>query len=291
MKNESTSCGKLCFVLPILALVVAVGAYFIPQKLFSDSGNVSEEKIKEIVFDVARQNPQLLMEAMNEGLIKKREDVIKQLSADITTRIADIDKRCIKFGKEDAQKTIVCFFDPLCKHCIEFQKNMIKIIADKKEVCFKMIPVAVLGNSSTNVAKIYITVQRKAPAKMLKFIEKIVNLDDAVDRDSLEKVLKELDIDPKEIDKLQEDADRQLVENDAFAEDLKIPVVPAIFVSTGKEFSMLQSAGLEPLLEALGEQQTAVKDAPKAIEPEDKVTDENKTNQTETKSPTTEKTD
>jgi protein-disulfide isomerase len=231
---------------------VAIGACFFQKRCTGGSDAAFQEKVKNVVIDVAKQNPQLLVDAIGEGVSKKREDAIKQMSANVKARMEEIDKHSMKFGETKSTRTVVCFFDPLCKHCIEFQKNMVQMVEKKADVCFKIVPVAILGEMSTKLAKTYIALHEVAPAKTLAFLGAIVKTKGEIKETTIKAAVEEQALKMQEVEGKMLEAEKKLIENDTLAEGLGIPVVPAIFVSTGGEFDMAQSASQEQLLGMLG---------------------------------------
>jgi protein-disulfide isomerase len=249
MENNGSSSCKLGIVVSFIALGVAAASYFYPPKAPEVSASSTfDEKVKGILIDLIKQNPQLLMDAMGEGMAKKREDTIKQLGNDVVAKKEEIYKQCLAFGKADSKNSIVCFFDPLCKHCIEFLRTMIKLLKENKDVSFMTIPVAVLGEDSVLLAKTYIAVYGKSPEKAIVFVEKITKEGSTMDKSAIEKALKESGLDPKEIEKTLDVADKKLSSNGVMAESLKIPVVPAIFVIQGTNVNMVQATGIDDIL-------------------------------------------
>jgi protein-disulfide isomerase len=224
------------------------------------------------MIDVVKQNPQLLMDAMGEGIAKKRKDVMKQLSADVAGQRAEISSQSMKFGKLDAKKSMICFFDPLCKHCIEFQKSMVKLIKAKKDVRFELLPVAVLGEDSVTLAKVIIAAYKKSAAKAIKLIEKITESENEMDKAAIEKALKTAGFDSKEIEGMLTEVDKKLVANGALAEKLKIPVVPAIFfINENGDISMIQATAIAPLSEIIdGKPQSEKNTEEESVEEDEK---------------------
>ena len=254
MDNRNSSCGRGCgckcgVVLSLIALVIAGATYFYPKKTADPcSSSTFDEKVKSIVLDVVKQNPQLLMDAMGEGIAKKREETLKKLVDDVSEKGAEVSKLCLKYGKLDSKTTLTCFFDPLNEHCIEFLRSMVKLVKAKKDVCFKMMPVAVLGDDSILLSRVYIAAYDKNPEKSLTFIDKIVNSDGNMDKAAIEKALKAAGLDNKEIEGMMNDSDKKLIENGKFAESLKIPVVPAIFLHRDGKVTLLQTTDTEQLI-------------------------------------------
>lgn len=253
MENK-TSCSsgcKLTLVISVAALIFSAMAYFCPKKAAepTPSSNL-DDKVKSVVINVIKQDPQLLMDAMGEGIAKKREAAIGELTKGVSDLANEIDKQSMKFGDASAKQSIVCFFDPLCKHCIDFQKSMIKLVKANKKICFKLIPAAVLGEDSVTLSKIYIAVYEKSPEKALTFLEKITSSEKEVTKAEIEKSLKTAGFNPEEIEKMLPDADKKLIENGKMAEFLKIPVVPAIFAVNGKDIQIVQATDIDSLIAA-----------------------------------------
>ncbi|NCB50240.1 MAG: hypothetical protein EOM53_06195, partial [Alphaproteobacteria bacterium] len=248
--------------------IIAAIAFFNQKKPADAAGNAAfDDKIKTTVMDLVKQNPQLIMDAMGEGIAKKREETIKQLSNEVFKQKEDIAKQSMTFGAADSKTAVVCFFDPLCKHCIEFQRSMIGIIKSKSDVCFKLMPVAVLGEDSVTLAKLYISIYDKNKEKALAFIEKITEVGGAMDKDAIEKALKSIGLTSKDLEDSLAAADKKLVANGVLAEKLKIPVVPAIFKVVGSDSTMIQATGKDDLLKIIGVTKTdSITPAPKEDE-------------------------
>ncbi|MDR3030983.1 MAG: thioredoxin domain-containing protein [Holosporales bacterium] len=272
MENKGSASCKLGIVISILALIVASAAYFCPRNTCFGTRKTSEltvsstfdEKVKSIVVDLVKQNPQLLMDAMGEGIAKKREDAMKQLHADVLAQKDELEKQSLKFGKSDSKTSVICFFDPLCKHCIEFQKTMSKLIKAKKDVRFNLLPVAVLGEDSIVLAKTYFAVYEKSPDKAATFIDKITEDGSAMDKPAIEKALKSAGLESKEIEGMLEAADKKLAASGAMAEKLRVPVVPAIFIINGSNVNMIQGTGIDdilPLIEQVPAQATKAEES------------------------------
>ncbi|MDR1475964.1 MAG: thioredoxin domain-containing protein [Holosporales bacterium] len=239
----SGNCCKFGTIVSILALLVAIAAYFCPKKEKApslDSG--LDERIRSGVLDIIRQNPQLLMDAMGEGIAKKREDAVNQLAAKVLTQKNDIINKALCFGKTDSKQLVICFFDPMCKHCIEFQNSMIKLIKSGTNVKFAVLPVGVLGEDSVLLGKVYYAVYAKSPEKALAFIESVTSNGEATDKDAIEKALKVVGLSFKEIEPLLSEGDKKIASNGVMAEGLEVPVVPAIFISTApNKMEMVQT--------------------------------------------------
>lgn len=249
--NCSGCCCKLTLVIAILALIVAATAYFCPRSSLTSYGTTFDEKVKGIILETAKQNPQLFMNAMEEGAAKQREDQLKRVEQEISEKIPEISKLAHKYGQLESKTSVVCFFDPLERNCIELLKEMLRMVKEKKDVCFKLLPVAALGEDSVVLAKVYIAVYEKSPEKSVRFIEKITSVEGDMDKKAIEKALKEVDLDPKEIEGMLGESDKKLVANGQLAENIHIPVVPAIFLAKDGKTTMLRLKSANQLEEEI----------------------------------------
>jgi protein-disulfide isomerase len=250
MESRGTSCCKLGVAISVLALGVAITAYLCPKKETAVQDTTLDERVRSTVIDVIKQNPQMLMDAVGEGIARQRVEAAKQLSNDVLAQKAELMKQGIRLGKIDSKVLIICFFDPLCKHCVDFQKSVMKLIEAKKDVEFVLLPVAVLGDDSALFCRVYYALHEKAPDKILKFVKAVVEAE-TMDKKAIEDALKKVGLESKDIEANLQNGSKKLEENGTLAERLKIPVVPAIFVLKGNDVQMLQATGVEQVLQAI----------------------------------------
>ncbi len=258
MENKNSSCcNKLSLFVSLAAIAISASTYFCKSNKVEEKQTDStlDERVKSIVLDFIKQDPQCITDAIGEGFAKKRDKELDDLSKNVASKYTEIRKQAIMFGKPDSKNIFVCFFDPLCKHCIDFQKTMIKLIKAKKDATFKLLPVGVLGEDSIKLAKYYLAVYAKNPEKALAFIEKIVTSEKA-DQKAIDSALKDINITADDIKDLLTEGDKQLVSNGMLAEKLKIPVVPAtFFMKDGQEAKMVQATGVDQILPLIEELQ------------------------------------
>lgn len=252
-KQKCSGCScKIIGILSVLALIVACASYFCPkQSCSSTESSTFDEKVRGIIIETIKQNPQLIMNAMGEGIAKQREEEMKQVEKSVADKSAEISKLASKFGKLDSKTSVTCFFDPLEKSCIELQRTILNLVRAKKDICFKLLPVAVLGEDSVTLAKVYIAVYEKSPEKAVTFIEKITAGNGEMDKKAIDAALKEAGLDSKEIEGMMDDCDKQLAENGKLAEGMKIPVVPAIFLTKDGKTTMLRLSSADQLIQAV----------------------------------------
>ena len=258
MENSNQKCSrcgcKVSVVVSVLALAVAGASYFCPKHSESAvDSSTFDERIKNIMIDAVKQNPQLLMDAMGEGMAKQREEALKQVEIAVGEKTAEISKLASKLGELESKTSVICFIDPLEKSCVELQRSMIKLIKAKKDVCFKILPVAVLGDDSVTLAKVYLAAYEKGIEQAVKFIDSITSTKGEIDKKAIDNALKSAGLNSKEIEGMLDESDKKLIENGKMADSLKIPVVPAIFLTNGDKTTMLKLTSAEQLESAIDE--------------------------------------
>jgi protein-disulfide isomerase len=249
-KERCAACGKISIALSVLALAVSVVGHFKPCFKPGAEG-MSDEQIREAVLEAIRANPQIVVDAMGEGMALRRDEEFKKLAERINASKAEVDKMCMVFGKAASKNVVTCILDPLCKHCIEFLKSMIKMATAGHDVCFKVMPVAVLGADSVTVAKIYIACYEKNPVGTLKVIDAVVNCKKELNKDVITQILKETGFNPAEIESMMDSSDAKIARNGEFAERAGIPLVPAIIVSTPNGVKFVQATDIEQLTQEI----------------------------------------
>lgn len=257
---ESNCCGKVSLALSVLAII---GTLYFKFGNSGDQAVIDDDKIKAVALQAVRENPKVIVDAMGEGINQKRVETIQQISEGIIQNKDEISRMSLKFGPKDAKSKIVCFFDPLCPHCIEFQKSMIKLLEAKKSVEFQMMPVVIVGEDSVLIARLYTLIYKKSPEKALEFIGKITN-EKTVDQKTIEKAVKSIGLDYKELEASSTDADKVLLEVGQLANKLNIPVVPAAFIVKGSKAEPLQSFLIEDLAAVIDDGIPSSEPAPEA---------------------------
>ncbi len=254
-RQKCSGCGcRISVVMSILALLVAAASYFCPKHSTSTvDSSTFDEKIKGIMIETVKQNPQLLMNAMGEGIAKQREDELKQVEKSVAEKSVEISKQASKFGKLESKTSVICFIDPLEKACVELQKNILNLVKAKKDICFKILPVAVLGDDSVTLAKVYLATYEKGAEQALKFIEHITSGKGDMDKAAIDAALKAAGFNSKEIEGMMDDCDKKLAANGKLAESLKIPLIPAIFLTKADKVTMLRLSSADQLPKAIEE--------------------------------------
>ncbi len=107
---------------------------------------LDEEKLREVVRQVIKENPQLIMDTLNEYMAEqKKKSEEQQFEASFKTRIEDIpvDANSPVKGKKDAPITLIEYTDFQCPYCERGSKTVeavLKKYPEQVKVIFKNNP-------------------------------------------------------------------------------------------------------------------------------------------------------
>ena len=240
-------CAKQCImILSLTACILSAFALNKVNKMCNTKVNDNiEERIKEEVKDVIEKNPQLILDAISNGLVSKRENILEQSAVNVDNNKSDVIRSAIKVGEHNTKFSTVLFFDPAGTPCKEALKQIVDILNDSKagkKMCFYLIPVSILGDASEELAKVYYKLQafdndksKKSKDKSNKFGEFLQEI--VKDGATVDKVLDKMKINKHELKKYEEIAKSNLSRSNELLEKLKISSLPAIFVSNNNSSS------------------------------------------------------
>jgi protein-disulfide isomerase len=167
------------------------------------SGGVGEDKIKEIVRQVIKDEPKLIIDSVqNMQNTERQEKVAKASEAlkDDTIRLALFNNSNSPFiGRADSQKTVVEFFDYNCPACKMQFKALEELHAANPEIkiIFKEFPI--FGEVSDKNSAIGLAVHRIAPEKYFEFHSKMMTAEGRADEAATLEIVKSLGMDVEKI--------------------------------------------------------------------------------------------
>ncbi len=247
MKNqENDSTMKIIIGVAVVA-VVGIGIYLskgnkpsetkndVATKSSITSSTFSAEQtkaIEDIVVKVAREQTDVFMKAINEGMQLQQEKASRDLEKNATQEVEGIKKNAILWGDPKAALQVYAMIDPMCPHCHDFMKTAIEAIDKSKDVAFTIVVAPILGANSVAVSKVMLAAAKQSADKskvlMGKFADKVNDLT----RDKLLELIKDsgLDVAKFKTDEESPAIQKQLEENVALFEKLKIPGVPTVLL-------------------------------------------------------------
>lgn len=247
MKNqENGSTMKILIGVAVVA-VVGMGIYLskgnkpneakneLATKSSGTSSVFSAEQtkaIEEIVVKVAREQTDVFMKAINDGMQLQQEKASRDLEKNATQELEGIKKNAILWGDPKAPLQVYAMIDPMCPHCHDFMKTAIAALDKSKDVAFTLVVAPILGANSVAVSKVMLAAAKqntdKSKVLMGKFADKVNDLT----REKLLELIKDsgLDVAKFKTDEESPAIQKQLEENVALFEKLKIPGVPTVLL-------------------------------------------------------------
>ena len=134
-------------------LLASTALFLLPLSSFADS--LSEDRVKELVLEAIRDNPRIVLEAIQ--MIEKREKTAKAFEVkQVLTSNRDAlerDPNAPVFGNPEGDVTVVEFFDYNCPYCRRVKPHMEALLdADKNvRVVYREWPI--LGEGSVFAAR------------------------------------------------------------------------------------------------------------------------------------------
>ncbi len=195
----------------------------------------SPEQIKEIeniVVNVARDQTEVFMKAISEGMQLQQEKASHELEKNATSEIEAIKKNAVVWGDTKAPLQVFALIDPMCPHCIDFIQNSIEAVTKSKDVAFTIVVAPILGPNSVAVSKVMLASAKQSSDKTKTLMGKFVNKVSELNREKLLAMIKEsgINLTKFKADEESPSIQKELEENTALFEKLKIPGVPTLFI-------------------------------------------------------------
>ena len=137
-----------------MKLLLASAAFFLlPLSSYADG--LSEDRVKELVLEAIRENPGIVLEAIQ--MIEEREETVKAFEAkQVLTSNRDAlerDPNAPVLGNPDGDVTVVEFFDYNCPYCKRVKPHMEALLAADKNVRVVYREWPMLGEGSVFAAR------------------------------------------------------------------------------------------------------------------------------------------
>lgn len=142
---------KFLAVLPFLALSIAPG-----YSLAADAGlsDIQKSEVRQVVKEYLRENPELVVEALQSFQQKQQEQSLNAAKEKITQYQAQLTAKDLPgAGNPQGDVTVIEFFDYNCGYCKKAIEDIKHVLENDKNVRFVFFDMPILGPSSTEAAK------------------------------------------------------------------------------------------------------------------------------------------
>ncbi len=210
----------------ILATTLLMGSLNIQAQSLDDQ---QKQEVRELVRKTLVENPDILVEAMNE--LRKREIAARQ-SAE-TQMLEDRQKQLFEnpenpiMGNPKAKVTIAYFGDYNCGFCKRQDPILKKIVEENPDVKIVVKELPVLGPESREAAEMALATFKLDKDKYLSVNQRLMSRPGRHTSSSIKAALKAEGVDSDKL-KVDESVTQQLDENLRLAQELGIRGTPAL---------------------------------------------------------------
>jgi protein-disulfide isomerase len=242
-------------MLKVLSLVVLLGtAVTVHAKVTPPQ----TEEINKVVAEYIQQNPQAIIDSLQNHSKKQEQEAIAKLNAGVTAskdQLSD-SKGAIVIGKEDAAVKLVIFVDPNCPHCRVLETAISDIEKDlpgKEKLGILVRQWPILGDNSKVVSAGLIAAYAQDPKKFTDLSTKLINSKEPMDEAKFINIAKESGFDTAKLEAaMKSDAVMtQLKNTQDLAVKIGLEATPTLILSDKTGARLVQvgdKAGLQQLL-------------------------------------------
>ncbi|MFN7038164.1 MAG: DsbA family protein [Alphaproteobacteria bacterium] len=232
--NKSSSFPFILFLIVVLGSLAFIFRNHIVLKTNvsqQDASNVNE--IEQIVKDVIKNSPELIISSLENYQIKQQQDMEEKSKSSIINKKQELeDAQSPSSGNIDADVTIVGFFDYKCGHCKKASNALSQILFNDKKIkmIYKELPI--LGETSREAAKAALAVYKLEPKKYSEFHNKLMAVQN-ISNESISKLIEDLNIDKEKWEAAKSDSfiNEELEKNRNLARELNIQGTPAFIIN------------------------------------------------------------
>ena len=226
---------RLFLALSALALLLA----FQPTAPASASSHAltpaQKKQIEEIVRQFLLQNPEVMVEALNNLRTKEEEEQAKSIETIIATRRNDLERDPASpvSGNPKGDVTLVEFFDYRCGYCKRVHETVQTVVKNDGNIRLVYKEFPVLGPESVMAARVALAAFKIAPGKYPALHEKIMALPSrSIDEENVMAQVGAAGIDLKAVrQRMQDPAIQKEIERiQELAEALRIRGTPSFIV-------------------------------------------------------------
>lgn len=232
-QKKSNNNGLIIFIL-LIAIFCLIGSWgkikdYVQKSLYS--GN--DERTKKIVAEYIIKNPDLIIKSLTEYQIKKE----KEYEAEINTKIADFEVKAYNnddfpfAGNSKGDVTLIYYFDYNCSWCKRADNSVNELLMNDKNVKVIYQEMPILSELSRKISKAALAVFTLDKKLYLKFHDGVMKKN-ILSEQTIDDVLKELDIEPSKIANIVNDKaiDDKLNTISQKAQELHIAGIPAFLL-------------------------------------------------------------
>lgn len=241
---------------PLFSLVLSSGLLLTPVAAKAESSFTPEQKaeIEAMFHDYILENGDVLIEALEKNQIEQQAKQMEETRQNISDNSDYLyNSGSPATGPDDADITIVEFFDYNCGYCKRALNEVQSILDEDKNVrvVFKDMPI--LSPESMEASKWALASQKQG--KYFEFHSALMNFKGAKNEAAYKKIAKDLNLDVKQLekDKESEEVIAKIDKNLEMSTKLGIRGTPAFIIGTEFSPGYIPAAQMKSMIEKVRE--------------------------------------
>lgn len=230
MRNKNS--GFLMFVVAVISLIAgsAVTALYL-GKGGAGGGSVSEDAIRQVL----ENNPQIIVDAFQKGRAQQQAEQMKKAKENVGAKLNELENnpKSPTAGNPKGDAVIVEFFDYNCGYCKHVVPDVIKLLAEDKEVKFVFIDFPILGPTSEVAARAAIAANFIDPTKYFAYHQALMEFQGQKTEEGVLEVAKKVGYSPEKIkEKMKSTEVSDLIQqHQQLGRDIGISGTPAFVIA------------------------------------------------------------
>jgi protein-disulfide isomerase len=198
-----------------------------------DSEKELKSKTQEIIKEYLLENPEIIVDALNQLQKRKMEEIENKVSGYISDKKDEIQDTSSGFimGNEKASATIVYFFDYNCGYCKKGFKILQELIQSDKDIRVILRPIPILGDSSGYATKVAFAIKMMNVDKFDAFQSDML-LSQQVTKETIDQLIVKYQIAQSQVNEViqKPEIGNLIHRNLSIAENLRIQGSPAYII-------------------------------------------------------------
>jgi protein-disulfide isomerase len=213
---------------------------------------VQRKAVEETVRDYLRNNPEILLEAIQALRVKEEAAAAERQRAALTQLRPALEREAASpvGGNPNGDVTVVEFFDYRCGFCKKVFPTMREVMKADTGIRYVFKEFPILGPESVTAARAALAAWKQAPDKYFAFHSALMEMKGNLTEDKVFDLAAEVRLDVKRLrqDMTASDVEAEIARNHALAEQLGISGTPAFVVGSHIVPGAIDRASLERLV-------------------------------------------
>lgn len=225
--------GFFTFVVAVISLIAgsAVTALYLQKGGSAAGGSSTEEAVRQVL----ENNPQLIVDAFQKGRAAEQANQMKKAKENVLTHRErfENDPKLPIAGNPKGNATIVEFFDYSCGYCKHVIPDVVKLLAEDKELKFVFVDFPILGPGSEIASRAAIAIHQMDNSKYFPFHQALMEFQGQKTEESVLEIVKKIGMSPEKVKEKMKSSEvsDQIQANQQLGRDIGISGTPAFIIA------------------------------------------------------------